>query len=148
MNPRTKSSILNLQELVHKVLIFYTFSSATDLARPTRRCSPFLFLPRISNFRRDQIVSKRFGGFGVLFFIAATFGPVFLLLFFLFFFFVLSVTGFFAMALLLSHKIQISSKAEEKKQKLREIRVLGFWTWKEDAEKSGFFFSFFFLSGP
>uniref|UniRef100_A0A2P2LIA7 Uncharacterized protein n=1 Tax=Rhizophora mucronata TaxID=61149 RepID=A0A2P2LIA7_RHIMU len=64
--------------------VFFLLSMARERARPTRCCSPLCFLPRMSNLRRDHIVSKGLS-LGTLGFMAATaFGPNFLCFFFFF----------------------------------------------------------------
>lgn len=69
-----------------------TFSIAMERESPTRRSSPFCFLPKISNFLRDHMLSKGFG-FGALFFIAKEFRAL-KLFFSLFFFFVFDAYPF------------------------------------------------------
>lgn len=79
---------------------------ARERARPIRRSSPLRFLPRMSNFRRDQMASKGLGA-GALSFMSMAFGPD---LFFFFFFFALSFFvrfDFFGM-------VEIRRRLEEK----------------------------------
>lgn len=55
---------------------------ARERAKPIRRSSPLRFLPRMSNFLRDQIISKGLLGLGAWTFMATLSGPDFLFFFF------------------------------------------------------------------